>query len=126
DVLLGPDDRQDRDGVPLREPLELSLAVLPRVHRDAALRAAERQVGDRALPGHEHREPRDLLEVHRWVEPDAALARAASGRVLDAVAGEDLELAVIHDHRHGDDERTLVAAKELVHPRIESEGLRGA
>src|SRR5205085_1100657 len=42
DVLLRPDDRADLAGVAPRDPLELRLAVEPRVDRDATLRPAVR------------------------------------------------------------------------------------
>ncbi len=56
---------------------------------DAALGAAKRDVDDRALPGHPHRQRLDFVEGDVGVVADAALGRAAVDVVLDPVAGED-------------------------------------
>ena len=61
---------------------------------DAALGAAERDPGDRGLPGHQRGERAHLVDVDLGVEADAALVGAAGAVVLDAVAGEDVDLAV--------------------------------
>src|SRR5205814_2039041 len=45
----------------------------------------------------------DLLQRDVRVEADAAFARAAHDRMLDAVAGEDAEGAVVHLDRQVDD-----------------------
>lgn len=66
----------------------VSAIELVGIDADAAFRAAERQVCDGALPGHEHRETFDLFKRDARMEADAALSRTAPGRVLDAVAGE--------------------------------------
>jgi len=124
DVLLGTDDRKDRGGVTLGQALHLSLRQHPWVDRHPTLRAAKREVEDRALPGHEHRQALDLVERDRWVEANPALARSAASGVLDAVAGVDLERAVIHLDRHRDDERALRCGEEAVEPGIEPERLR--
>ena len=55
-------------------------------HGDAALRAAERHVDERALPGHPHGQRADVVEVGARVEAQAALGRTAGDVVLDAVA----------------------------------------
>ena len=56
---------------------------------------------------------------------DAALGRSAAEVVLDAVAGEDLDAAVIHLHREVDDELAARLAQDLAQSRIEIEALRG-
>ena len=60
------------------------------------LRAAERDVDDRALPRHPHRERADRVDALLRVEADAALGRAARVVVLHAEAAEHLDLAVVH------------------------------
>jgi hypothetical protein len=78
---------------------------LPRRHPgwiadDATFPAAEGDVGDGALPSHPGGEGGDLVERDVGVIADAALGRAECDVVLDAIAGEDLDLAVVHQHGH--------------------------
>ena len=61
---------------------------------DAALGAAERDAGDRGLPGHQRGERAHLVDVDLGVEADPALVGAAGAVVLDPVAGVDVDLAV--------------------------------
>ena len=68
----------------------------------AALATAERDADDRALPGHPHREGLDLVEGDVLVVADAALGRAAAQVVLDAVAREHPDGAVVHLDREVD------------------------
>ena len=56
---------------------------------------------------------------------DAALGRAAAEVVLDAIAGEDLDAAVVHLHREVDDELAARLAQDLAQPGIEVEALGG-
>jgi diaminohydroxyphosphoribosylaminopyrimidine deaminase / 5-amino-6-(5-phosphoribosylamino)uracil reductase len=60
------------------------------------------------------------------MEADAALAGPAPSRVLHAIAGEDLEMALVHGHRERDDERALGLLQKTVHPRVEVQGFGGA
>ena len=57
-----------------------------RIAGHAALRAAERDVDEGALPGHPHRQRADVVEVGLRVVSQAALGRSARDVVLDAVA----------------------------------------
>ena len=75
-VLLGADGIDDLGDVAPRERLELAARHPRRVADDAAFAAAERDVRDRALPGHPRRERRHLVERHVRVIADAALGRA--------------------------------------------------
>ena len=90
DVLLRADLVDDLARVAARHPLELGARELLRVDDDAALRAAERDAHERALPRHPHRERLDLVERDVRVVADAALRRAARDVVRDAVALEDV------------------------------------
>ena len=87
----------------------------------AALAAAERDVHDRALPGHPHGEGAHGVERLLRVEADAALGRAAGVVVLHAEAAEHLHVAVVHAHR----DRELVLAQreaqQLARGRVEVE-----
>ena len=123
--LLGPDQDLDlREEAP-GQGLELLLAELLRVDDDAALAAAVRDADDRALPGHPHRERLDLVEADVLVVADAALGRAAAEVVLDAVAGEDLDRAVVHLHREVDGQLAARLAQDAAQAGVEVEALGG-
>src|SRR5262249_53413998 len=96
-----------------------------RVHANAALAAAERDVGDGALPRHPRRQRRDLLERHVGVEADAAFGRAARDAVLHAKALEQPDRAVVHPHREPLDRGPARALHHVLDPRIELEPRRG-
>ena len=72
---------------------------LARVDVHAALGAAVGDVHDRRLPGHQLGQRAHLVEVDLGVEADAALVGPARAVVLDAVAGEDVDLAVAEPDR---------------------------
>jgi hypothetical protein len=104
DVLVGADGIDDLGDVAARQRLQLAPRHPRRVADDAALAAAERHLRDRALPRHPRRQRRDLVERDVRVIADAPLGRAERDVVLHAVAGEHLDLAVVHldGARHGD------------------------
>ena len=56
---------------------------------------------------------------------DAALGRAAAQVVLDAVAGEDLDRAVVHVDREVDGELAARLAQDEAHARVEVEAVGG-
>ena len=107
------------------ERLELLLAELLGVDDHAALAAAVRDADDRALPGHPHREGLDLVEADVLVVADAALGRPAAEVVLDAVAGEDLDRAVVHLHREVDGQLAAGLAQDAAEAGVEVEPLGG-
>ena len=103
-VLVGADRIDDLRHITAGERLELAARHARGVADHAALAAAERDVGDRALPGHPRGERRHLVERHVGMKADAALRRAERDVVLHAVPGEHLDLTAVHLHRtrHGD------------------------
>ena len=108
DVAVRPEDRRDVEGVAAREPLELAprqRAAGRRLH--AALRAAERDVHDRALDRHVRGQRADLVHVDARVEAQAALAGAAARVVLDPPAGVHLDAPVVEANRDRDLEDPL-------------------
>ena len=125
-VLLRPDRVDDLGDVAPRQRLELALRHPRRVADDAALAAAEGDVRDRALPRHPGRERRDLVERDVGVIADAALGRTERDVVLDAVAGEDLDLAVVHLHRTRDDDLPLGMREDPPDAGLEVEDAGGA
>ncbi len=125
DVALGPDDDADLGRVAPGQALELALRELLGIDDHAALAAAVRDADDRALPGHPHRQRLDLVEGHVLVVADAALGRAAAEVVLDAVAGEDLDAAVVHVHREVDGQLAARLAQHAAQARVEVEPVGG-
>ncbi len=122
----GPMIGADLGGVAAHDALDLALGEPVRVAAHAALRSAERQAEERALVGHPHRERRALAKRDARRQADAALRRAHDERVLDAVARELLDLAVVAADREVDDEgaaRLLEALAEVVG---EADRVRGA
>ena len=105
--------------------LELLHRQLLGVDDDAALAAAVRDADDRALPGHPHRQGLDLVEADVLVVADAALGRAAAEVVLDAVAGEDLDRAVVHLHGEVDGQLAARLAEDAAQAGVEVEPLGG-
>ena len=67
----------------------------------------------------------DLVEVDLGVEADAALVRAARAVVLDAVAGEDVDLAVAEPDRDLDLDLAVGGAQDLPHVVGQPEALGG-
>ena len=80
---------------------------------------------DRALPGHPHRERLDLVEAHVLVVADAALGRPAPEVVLDAIAREHPDRAVVHLHGEVDRQLTAGLAQDAAHALVEVEPLGG-
>ena len=87
------------------------------VDGDTALGAAVREIRERALPGHPHRERLDLVDVGRRMEPETALGRAASHVVLDAVSLEHADTAVVHLHRETHDQLPSNLTQNSAQPR---------
>jgi hypothetical protein len=83
-------------------------------------------VRDSAFPRHPRGERRDFVERHAGVVADAALRRSERDVVLDAVAGEHFDLAVVHLHRARHDDLALRMREDLPDARIEAEDARGA
>ena len=104
--------------------LLLAHAQVVRIADDASLAAAERDVDDRALPGHPHRErPHRVDRLHR-VEADAALRGAARVVVLDPESPEHLDASVVHLDRDAHVIFAQVVAQELLRRLVEAEELR--
>src|SRR6059036_1818680 len=80
------------------DPKRLSTLELERLTR----RPAKRDVHQGGLPRHDRREAQHHVVVGVGVVADAALARPPRAVVLDAVAGEHLDVPVVHPHRNFD------------------------
>src|SRR4029079_13774146 len=108
-VLLRADRVDDLGDVAARERLDLALRHPRRIADHAPFAAAEWNVRDGALPRHPRGERRHLVERDAGVIPDAALRRTERDVVLNAVAREDFDLAVVHLYGAGDDDLSLGA-----------------
>ena len=125
-VLFRTDGVDDLGDVAARQRLELAARHPRRIADDAALAAAERDVRDGALPCHPRGERGDFVERHVRVVADAALGRSERDVVLHAVAGEDLDLAVVHLDRAGDGDLALGMREDFPDAGIETQQPRRA
>ena len=111
--------------------IEISVVIAPRqsldlgngepfgVHDHAAVRATERDVYDSALPRHPHRQRAHLIKRDSSIVADATLGRPAIDVVLHTIAGEHLDVTVIHAHGKVDGQLTLWHAQRLADSRIQ-------
>lgn len=102
DVGIGADEWNHLHGKSAGEPFEFACGHAARIASDAAFAATERQVHQRAFPGHPHGEGGDFSEIHGRVVTQAALDWTARQVVLDPVAEEHFSAAIIAVDRHGD------------------------
>ena len=109
-VLGRADDDGDFARVAAGHALDFAEAHARRVADDAALGPAIGQADHGALPRHQHRQRLDFIEGDARMVAHAALGGPALGVVLHAVALEHLHAAVVHPHRHGNDQRPLAVA----------------
>jgi hypothetical protein len=127
DVALRADQDRDLAREAAGEVLELAEGEPLRVDGHAALRPAERQADHGALPGHPHRQRADVVQVDVGVVADAALGRPARDVVLDAVAAQHRDRAVVHAHREVHRQLALAAAQDgaqaVLQPEAVSRGV---
>ena len=81
------------------------------VDRDGALGSAVWDADRRTLPGHQHGQRLDQVEIDVGVVADAALGRPAADVVLHAPPGVDLDRAVIPADREVNGELPLDVAQ---------------
>ena len=96
DILVGADYRRYHCRIASGHSLKLALGHLRRVAGYAALCAAVGDVGNGALYGHPSGECADFVHIDVGMKSYAALARTACARMLNAVACEHFQVAVIH------------------------------
>ena len=125
DVVRGTDQRHDLRGVAPGDALELGLRVVARIDDHATLGAAVRDVEQRALPRHPHRQRADLVEVDVRAVAQPALCRPAGVVVLHPVAGDDLHAAVVAAQRDADRELATRGGEQVVHALVVAEHLDG-
>jgi len=89
------------------EPLLFSQRQFLGLTHHAALGSAKGQIHQRVLPGLQHGQRHHLIAVDRIVVTNAALERPPRVVVLSAIAGEDLDVPIIHPHRTGNRQHAL-------------------
>jgi hypothetical protein len=110
---------------PPREARQLAFGQRMRIALHAALSAAERDVHQRALERHDHRERFALVETRVGMKTQPAFVRAENVVVLDAVALEEPVATVIHQHREVDDDLVLRLRKDRAHVLRQLDDPRG-
>ena len=125
-VLVRPDGVDDLGDVAAGERLDFATRHPRRVADDSAFAAAEGDLRDGALPGHPRRQRRDFIQADIGVIADAAFGRAEADVVLDAVAGEDFDLAAVHLNRARHDDLPLGRRQDLPDARLEVHQTGGA
>jgi hypothetical protein len=121
DVFFGSDELHEFGGVAAGHAFELALGHFLWIADDAALGSAKGDVDDGALPGHPGGEGADFVEGDIGRVADAALGWAASDGVLDAIAGEDFNGAVVHAYGDVNDELARGIAENLPNAGVEVE-----
>src|SRR6185312_9628260 len=106
-----------------RDALELGDAQLERIANHAALGAAKGNVHHRALPRHPRGERFHFIAIDVRIESNPSLGRTTRRVVQHAIAGEHLDLPVVHED--GDRQRDLFfgVAEDLVEARFQIEQL---
>jgi hypothetical protein len=106
-------------------PLDLESAHLTRVAVDASLGAAEGYVDDGGLPGHQVRQGRGVIFVHRGVVTQTSFTGSTCVAVLDPEAGVMHQLPVVGfiDDVHFDD--PIRGEKDLPHFGGQVQDVRG-
>ena len=119
DVVDGADDGQDFGGISAGEAFFFAEREFFGVADDAAFGAAEGEIDQGIFPGLEHGQRHDFIAVDGGVEADAAFEGAACVVVLGAIAGEDLDVAIVHLDGAGDGEYTLGRREKFPPLRVE-------
>ena len=101
-VAIWTEEKRNAASELSRDGFQLALREVARPDLNAALRSPERDVEQRRLPSHGSRQPQHFLFVGFGVVAHPALAWSSGSVVLNAIAAEDLEPAIVHTHRHFD------------------------
>ena len=98
DVPLRAHQHADLGGITTGEILQLPDRERLRITEDPPLGSPIRDANHRAFPGHPHRQGADFIKRHAWMITNPALGRAERGVMVDAIAGEDTDRAIVHCH----------------------------
>src|SRR5437763_379746 len=124
-ILFRPDEFHEFGGVAAGDPFQLGERKFFGIADDATLGAAKRDIHYRALPGHPACQGADFIEGDVRGITDAAFGRAAGDGVLHAIAGKNLDAAILHGYRDVHDDLAGGIAQDLPQAVVEVEFLRG-
>src|SRR5262245_37413234 len=104
DITIGTDHQKDLGGIAPCEPLQFTLRHCCRVAHDATLSTTVGDVGGSTFPCHERSECLHLVQRDVGVIAYSAFGWSASDVVLNPVAIEDSDRAIVHTDRQRNDE----------------------
>ena len=125
DIGVRPEEVDHFLHVAAGEVLEFGGGKLVGVDHDAALGAAVGEADERAFPAHPHGEGGDFADGDALVETDAALGGTGGEVVLDAVAFEDGDAAVVAFDGEGDGETAAGILGAVADGLREADGVGG-
>ena len=112
-IFFRPDEFEQLSGVAARHTFEFAARHFLGIADDAALGSAKWNVDDSALPRHPAGECADFVESNVRAIADAAFGRSASDGMLDTVAGENFQLAIVELDRDMNDDLPVGIAENL-------------
>ena len=114
-IFLRPDDNADFAGVAASQAFQFTFRQREGVDADAAFGSAVRNIDRGALNGHPGRKCHDFVKIDIRMVANTTFTRSTRKIVLNAIALEVANGAVVHLHRDVDDQRTLRMAQGF-HP----------
>lgn len=107
-IFLRPDNNADFAGVTAGQTLQFTFRQGEGVDADAAFGPAVRNIDRGALNGHPGRKCHDFVKIDIRMVANTTFTRSARQIVLNAIALEVADGAVVHLHRNVDDQRALL------------------
>src|SRR5262249_14582998 len=123
-VLFRAQEFDELGGVAPGEVFQLGKSQLLGINNDAALGAAERDVGHRTPPGHPTGQGPDFVPAYVGGVTDAAFGRTPRDGVLYAEAGKDLNGSVVHGHGDMNNDLAVGITEDLPQTFVQVEFLR--
>ena len=97
-VVVGTNLIADRRTKSARDPHQFIRAQLARIASHAAFGAAKWKAHQAALERHDHGQPLHLLQRDMRMKSKTALVWTKRVVVLNAIAGEETMLSIVHEH----------------------------
>jgi len=95
DIPIRANHIDDLHGIPTSQPLQFGPRQHGRIDPDATFRSAERQLHQRAFPGHPHGECGDFAQIDILVIADATFRRTHGQHMLHAVSDHRFYVLVV-------------------------------
>src|SRR6266705_921472 len=125
DVTLRTEPVRQFRGIAARKPLEFAARHFARIADHSALRAAKRNIYNRALPGHPSRQCAYFVDGNVRSKTYSAFARPAHGGMQHAISGEHFQTSVIHADGNVECDFFVGIFQITVEPLFESQFVRG-